>query len=130
MASIDSMTFDQAAYNPGDLINLTIDYAPDTPSVVPTTFNATASITDASGNIVASSSAPFVGQLGARHAIAQVGHANRFGHPDRAVSRRWQQGGASFWRTDRDGAVQVTSSAQGMTIVSHRRAQERYWHGR
>ncbi len=77
-----------------------------------------------------SSSAPFVGQLGARHAIAQVGHANRFGHPDRAVSRRWQQGGASFWRTDRDGAVQVTSSAQGMTIVSHRRAQERYWHGR
>ena len=60
MASIDLMAFDQPAYNPGDLINLTIDYTPDTPSVVPTTFNATASITDASGNVVASSSAPFV----------------------------------------------------------------------
>lgn len=60
MASIDSMTFDQAAYNPGDLISLTIDYTPDTPSVVPTTFNATASITDSGGNVVASSVAPFV----------------------------------------------------------------------
>ena len=54
------MVFDQPAYNPGDLINLTIDYTPDTPSVVPTTFSATASITDASGNVVATSSAPFV----------------------------------------------------------------------
>ena len=60
MASIDSMVFDQAAYNPGDPISLTIGYTPDTPSVVPTTFNATASITDSGGNVVASSSAPFV----------------------------------------------------------------------
>ena len=60
MASIDSLTFDQAAYNPGDLITLDIAYTPDTPSVVPTTFNATAVITDSTGTQVASSSAPFV----------------------------------------------------------------------
>lgn len=60
MASVDSMTFDQPAYNPGDPISLTIGYTPDTPSVVPTTFNATATITDSGGNVVASSSAPFV----------------------------------------------------------------------
>ena len=54
------MTFDAAAYNPGDPISLTIGYTPDTPSVVPTTFNATASITDSGGNVVASSAAPFV----------------------------------------------------------------------
>ena len=60
MASIDSMTFDAAAYNPGDLITLTVDYTPDTPSVVPTTFNATATITDSTGTVQASSSAPFV----------------------------------------------------------------------
>ena len=54
------MTFDEAAYNPGDLITLTIGYTPDTPSVIPTTFNATASITDSGGNVVASSVAPFV----------------------------------------------------------------------
>ena len=60
MASINSMVFDEAAYNPGDVVTLTVDYTPDTPSVVPTTFNATASITDSGGNVVASSSAPFV----------------------------------------------------------------------
>ena len=60
MASVDSMTFDQPAYNPGDPISLTIGYTPDTPSVVPTTCNATATITDSGGNVVASSSAPFV----------------------------------------------------------------------
>lgn len=60
MASIDSMSFDQPAYNPGDPVTLTIGYTPDTPSVVPTTFNATASITDSGGNVVATSVAPFV----------------------------------------------------------------------
>jgi hypothetical protein len=60
MASIDSLTFDQAAYNPGDLITLTVGYTPDSPSVVPTTFTATAVISDANGNQLATSSAPFV----------------------------------------------------------------------
>lgn len=61
LASIDSLTFDQPSYAVGAEITLTIDYTPDTPSVVPTTFNATATITDASGNLVATSSpAPFV----------------------------------------------------------------------
>ena len=60
MASINSLTFDQAADNPGDLITLDISYTPDNPSVVPTTFNATAVITDSTGTQVASSSAPFV----------------------------------------------------------------------
>lgn len=60
MASIDSLTFDQAAYNPGDLITLTVGYTPDSPSVVPTTFTATAVISDSAGNQLATSSAPFV----------------------------------------------------------------------
>ncbi len=60
MASINSLTFDQPVYNPGDLITLDIDYTADTPSVVPTTFTATAVITDATGTQVASSAAPFV----------------------------------------------------------------------
>lgn len=60
MASIDSLTFDQASYNPGDTINLTVDYTPDTPSAIPQTFTATANLTDSGGNVVATSSAPFV----------------------------------------------------------------------
>lgn len=60
MASIDTMTFDADVYNPNDLITLTIGYTPDSPSVLPQTFTATASITNSGGAVVATSSAPFV----------------------------------------------------------------------
>ena len=60
MASVDSLTFDQPSYNTGDVITLTVDFTPDSPSVVPTTFTATASITDAAGTVVATNAAPFV----------------------------------------------------------------------
>ena len=59
MASITSLTFDEAAYNTGDTISLTVAYVADTPSVVPTEFTATTTITDAGGNETATSSAPF-----------------------------------------------------------------------
>lgn len=60
MASINSMTFDQAAYAQGATITLTVGYTPDAPGVTPTTFTATANVTDASGTVVGTSSAPFV----------------------------------------------------------------------
>jgi hypothetical protein len=60
MASIDSMTFDAAAYTPGETVNLTVGYTPDSPSVSSQTFTATAQIADSSGNVLSSSSAPFV----------------------------------------------------------------------
>ena len=41
-------------------MELTVGYTPDSPSVVPETFTATNTITDASGTVVASSDAPFV----------------------------------------------------------------------
>lgn len=59
MASVDTLTFDQAAYSTGDTVTLTVAYTPDAPSVVPTTFTAAASITDPSGNVVATNAAPF-----------------------------------------------------------------------
>ena len=60
MASIDSVSYDQTAYNPGDPVNLTIGYTPDSPSVVPTTVNATVTLDDQAGNQLASVPAPFV----------------------------------------------------------------------
>jgi hypothetical protein len=60
MASIDSMAFDQAAYSPGDAITLTVGYTPDAPSVTSETFTATSQIADSSGNVLSSSTAPFV----------------------------------------------------------------------
>jgi len=60
MATINAMTFDQASYNPGDTITLTVSYTADTPSVNPVTETATANVTDAAGTVTATSTAPFV----------------------------------------------------------------------
>lgn len=60
MASVDVITFDKASYAPGDTVDATVNYTPDTPSVVSQTFNATFTLNDANGNPVASNSAPFV----------------------------------------------------------------------
>jgi hypothetical protein len=59
MASIDSMTFDQAAYAQGAIVTLDVGYTPDTPGVSPAVFTATANVTDVNGTVVATSSAPF-----------------------------------------------------------------------
>jgi hypothetical protein len=58
MATINSATFDQASYEPGATMTLTVDYVPDTaPAGTPHT--ATVTITDAAGTVVATSEAQF-----------------------------------------------------------------------
>lgn len=59
MASIDSMTFDQPSYNPGDPITLTVDYTPDVAGTNPTPFTATTVITNSAGAETASGNADF-----------------------------------------------------------------------
>ena len=59
MASIDAVSYDQPAYNPGAAVHLTLDYTPDSPSVVPTPGDVTLVLTDANGNQLASVPAPF-----------------------------------------------------------------------
>jgi len=59
MAVVNSITFDQASYTPGQMITLTADYTPDTPGVVPQTFTATVVISNTDGTPVAQDSAPF-----------------------------------------------------------------------
>lgn len=54
------MTFDAAAYTPGETVTLTVDYTPDAPSVTSQTFTVTASVHDASGNVLNSATAPLV----------------------------------------------------------------------
>lgn len=77
-----------------------------------------------------SSGRELVAAAGAAHAIAQVGHLNRFRHPARAVELRWTRAGARFWRSDRDGAVMAESSAEGLDVWAQRERGRRYWHER
>lgn len=60
MASIDSMTFDQPSYNPGDPITLTVDYTPDVAGVNPVSETATTVITNSAGEQTATDSADFI----------------------------------------------------------------------
>lgn len=76
-----------------------------------------------------SSGRDLVAAAGAGHAIAQAGHLNRFRHPARAVELRWTRAGATFWRSDRDGAVMASSGPEGLEVWAERERGRRYWHG-
>lgn len=77
-----------------------------------------------------SSSERFIAQLGALHAIAQVGYLNRFSHPALEVEQRWKSKQSIFWRTDQAGAVTAESSERGVEVYSQAYLRQRYWHQR
>lgn len=77
-----------------------------------------------------SSDAAFVHATQAQHVVAQMGRANRYGHPHQEVLDQWQAVGARFWRTDLMGAVRVYSEAGGLDITAHRMSHRRHWHER
>jgi competence protein ComEC len=77
-----------------------------------------------------SSSPGFVQAVHARHAIAQAGKWNRYGHPSPSTQQRWEQAGARFWRTDNHGAVSVRSRAGGLAVESIRQSDRHYWQDR
>ena len=67
-----------------------------------------------------SSSTPaFVAAVRPALAITSAGYRSRFGHPHPEVVRRWTDAGAILLRTDRDGAVTVSTDG--------RRAWARTW---
>ena len=74
-----------------------------------------------------SSSGPFLRALAPRLAVVSAGRNNRFGHPAPAVLARYQQLGASIFRTDQDGAVTVTTDGRVVDVqtVSGRRGRYR-----
>lgn len=75
-----------------------------------------------------SSSDEFVQAIKARHAIAQLGYLNRFGHPDYQVEQRWKAAKTKFWRTDLHGAVHIRSEQGRLIVEATRLTQSRYWH--
>jgi competence protein ComEC len=62
-----------------------------------------------------SSSATLVDTWRPHVALVSSGRGNRFGHPAVEVLQRLHQGGAVVYRTDRDGAIHL--STDGHTLV-------------
>ncbi len=63
-----------------------------------------------------SSSPAFLAAVAPREAIVSVGCRNRFGHPDPATLAALSAVGARVWRTDRDGAVTVTTDGRTLEV--------------
>jgi competence protein ComEC len=63
-----------------------------------------------------SSSPALVDAVAPREAIISVGRRNRFGHPGEATLATLSQAGARVWRTDRDGAVVVTTDGTSLKV--------------
>ncbi len=75
------------------------------------------------------SSEPFVVWSQAKHAVAQAGHHNRFGHPHQSVIDRWQALGAQTWVSAHHGAMQFSSFSESLQLRSAATQRRRYWHG-
>ncbi len=63
-----------------------------------------------------SSSPEFLQAVAPREAIVSVGRRNRFGHPSPVTLRALESFHARVWRTDRDGAVTVTTDGRTLEV--------------
>ena len=63
-----------------------------------------------------SSTPAFVAAVAPREAVVSVGCRNRFGHPHPLTLTTLEAAGARVWRTDRDGAVVVTTDGQSLDV--------------
>jgi competence protein ComEC len=67
-----------------------------------------------------SSSPAFLAAVSPRVAVVSVGARNRFGHPSAPTLAALDGVGARVWRTDRDGAVTVTTDGASLEVRSAR----------
>jgi competence protein ComEC len=63
-----------------------------------------------------SSSESFLNAVGPEIAVLSVGERNRYGHPHAEVLARYARRGVALYRTDRDGAVAVTSDGRNVWV--------------
>ncbi len=63
-----------------------------------------------------SSSAALIAAVRPRHAVISVGIRNRFGHPSAEVLETLEGAGAAVWRTDRDGAITMTTDGNSLEV--------------
>ena len=75
-----------------------------------------------------SSTPAFVDAVRPRAVIFPVGYRNRFGHPHPEVLERYRERGSALYRTDSDGAVLVSITAEAqISVERYRSTYRRYW---
>lgn len=63
-----------------------------------------------------SSTEPFLAAVQPSIAVVSVGEGNAYGHPSPSVVERYEQDGVSLLRTDRNGAVTVSSDGRTVSV--------------
>ena len=71
----------------------------------------------------------FLSAVAPKVAVIEAGRRNRYGHPHPEVVEAYDKRGIALYRTDRDGAVEITATPNGMMIVTDgsRRARPIAW---
>ena len=65
-----------------------------------------------------SSSAEFIKSVACRYAIVSAGKANVFHHPHPSTLERYKNAGVNVFRTDRDGAVTLTTDGNDLHVTT------------
>ena len=74
-----------------------------------------------------SSSTAFVAAVAPVHVLHTVSRNNRWGFPREAVTARYRAAGSQQYRSDRSGAVEIHSSADGLFLKGQRQPVRRIW---
>lgn len=74
-----------------------------------------------------SSSMAFVNRVNPRHVVFTQARKNRWGFPVDEVVSRYNSVNASQYRSDKDGAISMQSSAEGLIIKAMRNPVRRIW---
>lgn len=85
-------------------------------------------LTDVSSDVIkighhgsdTSSGESFVNKVNAKYVIIMVGSNNKYDHPYQAIISRWQNKGATIYRTDLNGNIVVTSDGNSININTSR----------
>jgi competence protein ComEC len=65
-----------------------------------------------------SSTPPFLAAVQPRIAVVSVGEGNAYGHPSKSVVERYAEDGVRLLRTDRDGAVTISTDGAAISVQS------------
>jgi len=75
-----------------------------------------------------SSTSRFLQKVSPRVSVFTIGRNNRWGFPDARVLEAYGLVNSQIYRTDRDGAITIQSSASGLKVSRYRKDRPRLWY--